>query len=209
MATRAKLNWKVLHRLLPMLEQEGWSHAQIAADWGISLTTLEGHLTQEVTMQSKHDYEALTEELERRLASGESRPTIQAEFEARGVHWRTFMNRRSQLNKVHRSTPEEHPNIDKVHLSTPEEPELWTEHQSTPEPTESLEHRGTLEGHQEVIADVSESGSALHVMLAKQFRATVDPNRFPRQRRSTARDGHQRSVSTVSVSQVPEKWPHP
>jgi hypothetical protein len=157
MATRAKLNWKVLHRLLPMLEQEGWSHAQIAADWGISLTTLEGHLTQEVTMQSKHDYEALTEELERRLASGESRPTIQAEFEARGVHWRTFMNRRSQLNKAHRSTPEEHHNIDKVHQGTPEELELWTEHQSTPEPTESPEHPGTLEGHQEVIEDVSES----------------------------------------------------
>src|SRR5262245_5572452 len=53
------------------------------------------------------------------------------------------------------------------------------------------------------------AGSALHVMLAKQFRATVDPKRFPRQRRSTARDGHQRSVSTVSVSQVQEKWPHP
>jgi hypothetical protein len=94
-------------------------------------------------MLSKHDYEALTEELERRLASGESRPAIQSEFEARGVHWRTFMNRRSQLNKTHRSTPEE--------------PELWTEHQSTPEPTESLEYPGTLEGHQEVIEDVSES----------------------------------------------------
>ena len=108
-------------------------------------------------MLSKHDYEALTEELEQRLAHGESRPAIQAEFEARGVHWRTFMNRRSQLNKAHRSTPEEHHDTDKVHQSTPEEPELWTEHQSTPEPTESPEHPGTLEGHQEVIEDVSES----------------------------------------------------
>jgi hypothetical protein len=52
-------------------------------------------------------------------------------------------------------------------------------------------------------------GSALHVMLAKRFRATVDPKRFPRPRRSTASDGHQRYVSTVSVSQVQEKWPHP
>jgi hypothetical protein len=147
----------MLDCLLPILEKEGWSHAQIAADWGISLTTLIGHLSQEVSMLSKHDYEALTEELERRLSSGEARPAIQADFEARGVHWRTFMNRRSQLNKAHRSTPEEHHNTEKVYQSTPEKPELWTEHQSTPEPTESLEHPGTLEGHQEVIEDVSES----------------------------------------------------
>jgi hypothetical protein len=120
-----------------MLEQEGWSHAQIAADWGISLTTLIGHLTQEVSMLSKHDYEALTEELERRLASGESRPAIQADFEARGVHWRTFMNRRSQLNKAHRSTPER--------------TEIPPGEQYTPE------HPGTLEGHQEVMEDVSQS----------------------------------------------------
>ena len=35
-------------------------------------------------------------------------------------------------------------------------------------------------------------GSALHGMLAKRFHGTVDPKRFPRQRRSTASDGHQR-----------------
>jgi hypothetical protein len=53
MATRTKPNWKVLDRLWPMLEQEGWSHAQIAEDWGIALTTLEGHLTQEVPIVKK------------------------------------------------------------------------------------------------------------------------------------------------------------
>jgi site-specific recombinase XerD len=52
------------------------------------------------------------------------------------------------------------------------------------------------------VDEATHLGSALHVMLAKRFRATVDPKRFPRQRRSTASDGHQRSVSTVSVSQV-------
>jgi hypothetical protein len=56
---------------------------------------------------------------------------------------------------------------------------------------------------------VSLYGSALHVMLAERCRATVDPNRFPRQRRSTASDGHQSYVSAVSVFHVPDKWPHP
>ena len=45
-------------------------------------------------------------------------------------------------------------------------------------------------------------GSALHAMLAKRFRATVDQKRFVRERRSTERDGHERCVSTVSVIQV-------
>jgi hypothetical protein len=45
-------------------------------------------------------------------------------------------------------------------------------------------------------------GSALHVMLAKRCRATVDQKRFVRERRSTASDGHQRGVSTVSVIQI-------
>jgi hypothetical protein len=47
MATRTKPNWKVLDRLLPIFEKEGWSHAQIASDWGISLATLEEHLDQQ------------------------------------------------------------------------------------------------------------------------------------------------------------------
>jgi len=50
MASRQKPNWKVLDTLLTILEKEGWSHAQIADDWGMSLATLEGHLTQEVSM---------------------------------------------------------------------------------------------------------------------------------------------------------------
>jgi hypothetical protein len=51
-------NWKLLDPLVLVLEKEGWSHAQIAEDWGTSLATLEGHLTQEVGMPSpsKHDY---------------------------------------------------------------------------------------------------------------------------------------------------------
>ncbi len=48
-------------------------------------------------------------------------------------------------------------------------------------------------------------GSALHVMLAKRFHATVDQKRFPRQRRSTESDGHPRCVSTVSVSRYNQK----
>jgi hypothetical protein len=48
MATRSKPNWKVLDPLLPILEKEGWSHAQIVEDWGIALATLEKYLRQEV-----------------------------------------------------------------------------------------------------------------------------------------------------------------
>ena len=47
MAPRFKPNGKVLETLLPVLEKEGWSYAQIAEDWGISLATLEGHLAEE------------------------------------------------------------------------------------------------------------------------------------------------------------------
>src|SRR4029450_11990029 len=110
MATRSKPNWKLLDRLLTVLEKEGWSHAQIAEDWGMSLATLEGHLTQEIGMPatSKHDYSKLFEEYDRRLAGGESPKAIRATFESRGVNWGTFQNRRTQWNKAHRSTPEEH-----------------------------------------------------------------------------------------------------
>jgi hypothetical protein len=177
MATRSKPNWKVLDRLLTVLEKEGWSHAQIADDWGMSLATLEGHLTQEIGMPatSKHDYPALFEEYDQRLASGESPKEIRATFESRGVNWGTYQNRRTQWHKAHRSTPEEH-------QDRPEDPELWTvhpgtpEHPSTPEPTEILDeqytqahpdtpsdsdptevHPGTLEAHQEVMEEVHQS----------------------------------------------------
>ena len=56
MATRSKLNWKVLDSLLPLLEKEGWSLDMIAQDWGISLATLEAHLTQEVSMATRKPY---------------------------------------------------------------------------------------------------------------------------------------------------------
>jgi hypothetical protein len=144
MATRQKPNWKVLDVLLPMLEKEGWSHAQIAADWGISLATLLGHLTQEVTMSavSKHDYPALFEEYAQRLAGGESPKEIRTSFESRGVNWGTFQNRRTQAKKAHRSTSEEHQEIPTAHPGTPEEPELWAVHQGTPE--HSGAHENTL-----------------------------------------------------------------
>jgi hypothetical protein len=90
MATRPKPNWKVLDPLMPVLEKEGWTLPMIATDWGISLTILEGHLTQETRMPatSKHDYPTLFEEYDRRLASGESPKAIRATFESRGVNFR-------------------------------------------------------------------------------------------------------------------------
>ena len=172
MATRSKPNWKVLDRLLPIFEKEGWSHAQIAEDWGISLPTLLKHLTQEVSMSaaSKHDYPALIEEYDQRLASGESSKDIRATFDARGINWGTFKNRRTQAKKVHHSTPKEHQDTPEVHQSTPEAPELLTVHQSTPDhlgtpeytditPDEQYtqEHQGTLEEYQEVIEEVHQS----------------------------------------------------
>jgi hypothetical protein len=82
MATRSKPNWKLLKALVPILEKEGWSHTQIAEDWGISLAILEGHLTQEIGMPtpSKHDYPSLFEEYDQRLAAGESPKAIRATF---------------------------------------------------------------------------------------------------------------------------------
>jgi hypothetical protein len=111
MATRTKLKWKVLDPLLLVLEKEGWSHAMIAEDWGVSPATLEGHLTQEPGMSaiSKHDYSKLFEEYDQRLAGGESPKEIRATFESRGVNWGTYQNRRTQWNKAHRSTPAQIP----------------------------------------------------------------------------------------------------
>ena len=108
-------------------------------------------------MLSKHDYPALFEEYDQRLAGGESPQAIRASFESRGVNWGTFQNRRTQAKKAHRSVPEAHQDTPQVHLSTPEEPELWTGHLSTPEPTDTPEHPGTLEEYQEVMAEVHQS----------------------------------------------------
>jgi hypothetical protein len=49
---------------------------------------------------SKHDYPALIEEYERRLASGEEHKAILADFSTRGVHPGTFQNRRTQARKT-------------------------------------------------------------------------------------------------------------
>jgi hypothetical protein len=203
MATRSRPNWKVLDRLLPIFEKEGWSHAQIAEDWGMSLATLEEHLTQEVPMSaaSKHDYPALFEEYDQRLAGGESPKAIRATFEGRGVNWGTFQNRRSQWNKAHRSTPKERQDTPEAHQSTPEEPDLsmvhsgTPEHLSTPESTEispdeqyteehlsTLQdvdptevHHGTLEGHQEVMEDISESvPDAPHIATEETYQSTPE-----------------------------------
>ena len=56
MATRSKLNWKLLDTLLPVLEKEGWSLDMIAQDWGIYLARLEAHLIQEVSMATRKPY---------------------------------------------------------------------------------------------------------------------------------------------------------
>jgi hypothetical protein len=179
MATRSKPNWKVLDTLPPIFEKEGWTLAMIASDWGISLTTLETHLTQEVSMSAppKHDYPALIQEYEQRLASGESKKVIEADFDSRGIHPRTFQNQRTAWKKEHPSTPKEHHDIPEEHQSTPEDPERWAVHPSTPEPTEIFSdeqytqehlvippdldytevHPGTLEGHQEVMEEVHQS----------------------------------------------------
>jgi lambda repressor-like predicted transcriptional regulator len=133
MATRIKPNWKVLDSLLPMLEKEGWSHTQIAEDWGISPATLEKHLTQEATMPPPRYIN--WEHFDALKAQGLSMPRIS---EAMAIPKRTLEDRLRQRRKEHQGTPDRH-------QGTPEE------HPSTPE------HPGTLEGHQEVMEDVSQS----------------------------------------------------
>jgi hypothetical protein len=196
MATRSKSNWKLLKALVPILEKEGWSHAQMAEDWGMSLATLEGHLTQEVGMPSpsKHDYVALFEEYDQRLVNGESPKEIRAMFESRGVNWGTYQNRRTQWKKVHQSTPT-------AHQDRPEDPELWTvhpgtpadhgtpehteippdeqytqEHHDTPESSDPTEvHPGTLEGHQEVMEDISQTvPDAPHISTEEVHQSTLE-----------------------------------
>jgi hypothetical protein len=213
----------------------------------MSLATLEGHLIQEIGMPvpSKHDYPALFEEYDQRLANGESPKEIRRTFEYRGVNWGTYQNRRSQWNKAHRSTPEERQDTTEAHQSTPEDPELWTvhpgtpersdltetvvksyaEHLSTPEPTEILSdeqytqehhdipedadpaevHHGTLEGHQEVMEDISQSvPDAPHIGTEEPYQSTPEHPSTP--------EVHQElspSHSSVVHSGVParQEWP--
>jgi hypothetical protein len=228
MATRTKPNWKVLDSLLPVLEQEGWSHAQMADDWGISLATLENHLIQEVSMSaiSKHDYPALFEEHDQRLASGESPKEIRATFESRGVNWGTYQNRRSQWHKAHRSTPQEHHDIPQTHPSTPEDPELSAVHSSTPEPTEILSdeqytqehldtlpdpdhtegHQGTLEGHQEVMDEVHQSvPDAPHIGTEEVYQSTLEHLSTPTPIELSPEEKYtQEHHSTLDDSDIPE-----
>jgi hypothetical protein len=49
---------------------------------------------------SKHDYAALIEEYDQRLARGEFKRSIEADFNVRGIHPRTFQNRRTQAKKA-------------------------------------------------------------------------------------------------------------
>jgi lambda repressor-like predicted transcriptional regulator len=152
MATRSKPNWKVLDILLPMLEKEGWSHAQIAEDWGISLARLLGHLTQEASMPLREIDWQRFDELK---AQGLSMQRIS---EAMTIPKRTLEDRLRQRRKESQGTPEGHHNTPSVHQSVPEQLDISEPvHPGTPENIESPEHPGTLEGHQEVIEDVSES----------------------------------------------------
>ena len=78
MATRSKPNWKVLDRLLTVLEKEGWTHAQMAEDWGISVATLEGHLSQEVSTVKRREID--WQHFDELKALGLSMPRISQEM---------------------------------------------------------------------------------------------------------------------------------
>jgi hypothetical protein len=132
MATMTKPNWKVLLALLPILEQEGWSHAQIAQDWGISRASLLGHLTQEVSMPLREIDWQRFDELK---AQGLSMQRIS---EAMAIPKRTLEDRLRQRRQEHQGTPEGHQSTPEEHLSTPA-------------------HQGTLEEYQEVIEEVHQS----------------------------------------------------
>ena len=122
-------------------------------------------------MLSKHDYAALSDEYDQRLAGGESSTEIRGSFESRGIHWGTFQNRRRQAKKAHQSTPEGHQDTPAGHPRTPYEVEVLSAdqgpretHQRMPDEPERLAghpstpaHQGTLEEYQEVIEEVYQS----------------------------------------------------
>jgi hypothetical protein len=182
MVTRTKPNWKVLDRLRPILEHEGWSYTQMADDWGIALATLEGHLTQEIRMPatSKHNYPALFEEYDQRIAGGQSPKEIRTTFESRGINWGTFQNRRTQWNKAHRSTPQ-------AHLGTPE-------------------HQGTLEGHQEVMEEVHQSvPDAPHIGTEELYQSTPEHLSTPTPVELSPEEQYtQAPHSTLDDAEIPE-----
>jgi transposase-like protein len=50
--------------------------------------------------RNKQDYPALIDEEKDRLRKGESIQAIKADFQSRGIHWRTYQNRRTQAKKA-------------------------------------------------------------------------------------------------------------
>jgi hypothetical protein len=71
---------------------------------------------------SKHDYPALFQEYDQRLAGGESPKEIRATFESRGIVWGTFQNRRSQAKRdtrVHQRNARIHQRHTQVHPKSP------------------------------------------------------------------------------------------
>jgi lambda repressor-like predicted transcriptional regulator len=192
MATRTKPNWKVLDRLLPIFEKEGWSHAQIASDWGISLATLEGHLDQQEGLMAPPRRYIDWQRFDELKAQGLPLLRISAEM---GIPEATLRQSAQRRDKTHHSTPEAHHNTPKAHPSTPEEPELSEVHPGTPEPAhvspdeqytqthpDTLSdadptevHHGTLEGHQEVMEDISQSvPDTPHIGTEEPYQSTPD-----------------------------------
>jgi hypothetical protein len=69
--------------------------------------------------------------------------------------------------------------------------------------TVALLHKSTEASSRPLNPSVSSpNGSALHVMLAKRFRVTVDQQRLPMVGRSTENHGHQRYVPQVWIAEV-------
>jgi hypothetical protein len=125
-------NWAELDPSIDRLLAEGWTVEAIAKDLGIKADTVRAHLR-------------------KRDATG--------------------------TPSAHQSTPRAHQDTPEVHHSTPDEPELSEVHSGTPDPTEILSdeqyteehldtpsdpdhtevHPGTLEEHQEVMEDISQT----------------------------------------------------
>jgi hypothetical protein len=191
MASRQKPNWKLLDPLVLVLEKEGWSHSQIAEDWGISLATLEGHLNREGESMPTPLREIDWQRFDELKAQGLPMLRISKEME---IPEATLRQRAQRRDKAHRSTPTAHQDTPEAHPSTPDEPELWTVHQRTPKHTEILPaeqytqehlstpdadptevHPGTLEGHQEVMEDISQSvPDAPHIGTEGPYQSTPE-----------------------------------
>jgi hypothetical protein len=93
---------------------------------------------------AKHDWHKLDPLIDNRKAQGWNDTQIAKDL---GIGRQTLVD---HLRSRAPGTPTAHP-------STPEHPGLPQEHLRAPEPTEPPAHQGTLEGHQEVMEDVSQS----------------------------------------------------